>query len=69
MVMPALDGPVLARRMMRDRPSLRVVFITGYALEAIEHPGDLAHDGALLEKPFTADQLARTVREALAAAS
>ena len=44
-----------------------MVFITGYAPEAVERQGDLAVGSGLLEKPFTADQLARKVREALAA--
>jgi CheY-like chemotaxis protein len=45
-----------------------VLFITGYAPEAVDRHGELAAAGALLEKPFTADQLARKVREVLAAA-
>ena len=40
------------------RPALRVLFITGYAPEAVERQGELPAGGALLEKPFTADQLA-----------
>jgi hypothetical protein len=34
----------------------------------VDRHGDLAAAGALLEKPFTADQLARRVREVLGTA-
>ena len=53
-VMPGLGGPALAARLVADRPALRVLFITGYAPEAVERRGDLADGGGLLEKPFTA---------------
>jgi PAS domain S-box-containing protein len=66
-VMPGLGGPALAARLMAGRPALRVLFITGYAPEAVERRDDLADAGGLLEKPFSADQLARKVREVLAA--
>ena len=68
LVMPGLGGAALASRLVALRPALRVVFITGYAIEAVERQGELAVGSALLEKPFSADQLARKVREALAAA-
>ena len=67
LVMPGMGGAALASRLVELRPALRVVFITGYAPEAVERQGDLAVGSGLLEKPFTADQLARKVREALAA--
>jgi PAS domain S-box-containing protein len=68
LVMPGMGGAALASRLVELRPALRVVFITGYAPEAVERQADLAVGSGLLEKPFTADQLARKVREALAAA-
>jgi two-component system, cell cycle sensor histidine kinase and response regulator CckA len=68
LVMPGIGGAALATRLVALRPALRVVFITGYAMEAVERQGELAVGSALLEKPFSADQLARKVREALAAA-
>ena len=68
MVMPGLGGPALAARLAGDRPALRVLFMTGYAPEAVDRRGHLVDAGGLLEKPFTADQLARKVREVLASA-
>jgi two-component system, cell cycle sensor histidine kinase and response regulator CckA len=66
LVMPGLGGQALAARLAAVRPGLRVLFITGYAVEAVERQGQLSAGHGLLEKPFTADQLARKVREALA---
>lgn len=68
LVMPGLGGAALAARLVARRPALRVLFITGYALAAVEHRSELAAGSGLLEKPFSADQLARKVREVLAAA-
>jgi two-component system cell cycle sensor histidine kinase/response regulator CckA len=68
LVMPGMGGLVLAERLGSSRPAMQVLFITGYAPEAVDRHGELAAAGALLEKPFTADQLARKVREVLAAA-
>jgi nitrogen-specific signal transduction histidine kinase len=66
MVMPGMGGTALAAELIAVRPSLRVLFITGYAAEAVERRGELTDASGLLEKPFSADQLARKVREVLA---
>jgi two-component system cell cycle sensor histidine kinase/response regulator CckA len=65
-VMPGMSGPALAERLVAGWPDLKVLYITGYAQEAIERQGALPAGGALLEKPFTAQQLADSVRRALA---
>jgi two-component system, cell cycle sensor histidine kinase and response regulator CckA len=65
-VMPGLGGPALATQLAAGRPGMRVLFITGYAPEAVERRAHLVEAGGLLEKPFTAEQLARKVREVLA---
>jgi two-component system cell cycle sensor histidine kinase/response regulator CckA len=67
-VMPGMGGPALAEQLVALQPGLRVLYISGYAEEAIRRHGELPAGGALLEKPFTADQLARRVRETLSAA-
>jgi CheY-like chemotaxis protein len=67
-VMPGLSGPELAERLVAAWPDLKVLYITGYAEEAIQRRGALPAGGALLEKPFTAQQLAERVRLALAGA-
>jgi two-component system cell cycle sensor histidine kinase/response regulator CckA len=65
-VMPGMSGPALAQRLVGQHPDLRVLYMSGYAEEAIERQGSLPAGGDLLEKPFTADQLARRVRAAIA---
>jgi two-component system, cell cycle sensor histidine kinase and response regulator CckA len=67
LVIPGLGGRALADRLLNLRPALRVLFITGYAPEAVERQGRLPAGHGLLEKPFTADQLAHKVRETLTA--
>jgi len=64
-VMPGISGPVLAQRLIQRYPRLRVLYMSGYAEEAIERRGTLPAGGELLEKPFTGDQLARRVRQAI----
>ena len=64
-ILPGMDGPELARRLEKAQPGLRVLFVSGYANEAIVHQGVLDPGVAYLPKPFTADALARKVREVL----
>jgi two-component system cell cycle sensor histidine kinase/response regulator CckA len=67
-VMPGMGGTALAALLLAARPALRVLYMTGYAPEAVERRGELAEGDGLLEKPFSADDLARKVRDVLAAA-
>ena len=65
-VMPTMGGPALAKRLLQARPDLRVIYVSGYADEAI---GDrrMLEDGArFLQKPFTLEDLLGKVREVLA---
>lgn len=64
-VMPQMGGPALAERLLAQRPELRVVYVSGYADEAIGDPRVLAAGAAYLQKPFSLDALLRKVREIL----
>jgi two-component system cell cycle sensor histidine kinase/response regulator CckA len=64
-VMPKLGGVQLAKLLSASRPAIRVLYISGYTQGAISHDGVLGEGVMLLEKPFSGDQLARAVREAL----
>jgi len=68
-VMPGMNGFELARRLRGERSDLRLLFVSGYPERAgasaeVERVPPGAH---FLPKPFTARQLGRHVRRALAA--
>jgi PAS domain S-box-containing protein len=64
-VMPGASGPDLARRLTAERPELQVLFVSGYPDDSPDSPGLLEPGSAFLQKPFTADTLARKVRDVL----
>jgi hypothetical protein len=61
-VMPGMNGPELAQRLTRSRPDLRVLLISGYRHDTLEHQGLLKRDLNLLSKPFPAMELVRRVQ-------
>jgi PAS domain S-box-containing protein len=63
-----MSGAQLAARAKARWPTLRVLFTTGYARNAIVHHGRLDAGVELLTKPFTFAALASKVREVLDAA-
>ncbi len=64
-VMPGRSGLVLYRRLAAYRPSLKVLYVSGYSETAFV-PEEVFRSGSgFLQKPFTADELARKVREVL----
>jgi two-component system cell cycle sensor histidine kinase/response regulator CckA len=62
-VMPAMGGAELARSLREKRPDLRVVFMSGYTQGTLELSSMDETATRFLPKPFTADQLVRTLRE------
>ncbi|MCF8079936.1 MAG: hypothetical protein K9K88_11715 [Desulfobacterales bacterium] len=50
----------------RVRPTIRILYMSGYAANVIAHHGVLDKGVHFMEKPFTSDKMARKVREALA---
>ncbi len=64
-VMPNLGGPELFQRLAPLRPGLRVLFISGFADHARVHQALRGAGTAFLQKPFTPDVLARSVRAVL----
>lgn len=65
-VMPDMNGRRLADEAVRRRPGLRVLFTTGFTRNAVVHNGVLDPDTNFLPEPFTLDQLAAKVCDALA---
>jgi PAS domain S-box-containing protein len=64
-VMPILSGPDLAQRVVRDRREMRVLYMSGFSNRLGTGVGALSAGVAFLEKPFTPERLALTVRECL----
>jgi len=65
-VMPGgMSGLDLSQRLAPLRPKMKVLFMSGYADDAITRRGVLAEEAAFLPKPFTPEVLARRVREVL----
>ena len=64
-VMPGMNGRTLADEAQRLRPSLKVVFMTGYSRNAIVHQGRLDPGIELIQKPLSSEALAATIRRAL----
>ena len=61
-----LTGKQVADAAQRQRPGLKVLFMSGYTENAIVHHGRLDPGVMLLSKPFRATELARMVRTAIA---
>ena len=67
-VMPgSIPTREFARRAQALHPGIRVLYTSGYTHNAIVHNGKLDDDALLLSKPYSKDQLARKLREVLAA--
>jgi PAS domain S-box-containing protein len=64
-VMPGMSGGQLAERLAEERPSLKVVYISGYPEDAIAHHGVLKPEHVFLQKPFSPAALLTKVREVL----
>jgi CheY-like chemotaxis protein len=65
-IMPgAINGRALAEEAVRRRPSLKVLFTSGYTENAIISNGCLPSDVLLLPKPYRKAALARLVRQAV----
>jgi PAS domain S-box-containing protein len=61
-IMPGISGPELVRLVRHSRPSIRVLYMSGYADDEIE---DLDRDAGFLQKPFTPSELTAKVAEVL----
>jgi PAS domain S-box-containing protein len=64
-VMPGMSGPTLVARIEVSRPDIRVLYISGYADDTMAQHGVFEDGMRFLRKPFTPDELARTVRQVL----
>jgi CheY-like chemotaxis protein len=62
MVMPGMNGRQLMEQLERSRPGMKVVYTSGH----FDERATGTDDAPFLQKPYTHQALARTVRDALA---
>ncbi len=64
-VMPEMNGRELARQLLAVQPRLACLFVSGYTASVISPHGVLEPGMHFLQKPFSVNELAAKVREAL----
>ena len=65
MVMPEMNGAVLAERLLAIHPGMATLFMSGYADSSAESIARRRARTGFLQKPFTPDTVARRVRDLL----
>lgn len=61
-VMPGMDGPSWVKRALHDRPNVKVIFVSGYAEEALAENQARIPNSVFLPKPFSLNDLTATVQ-------
>ena len=64
-VMPGINGRALADQLKLRRPEMRVAFMSGYTGQRVGQKDILEPGSFFIQKPFSREQLASRVREAL----
>lgn len=64
-VMPGMDGPSWVREALKDRPGVRVVFVSGYAEDSFGEEQSRIPNSVFLPKPFSLNELTEMVHKQL----
>jgi CheY-like chemotaxis protein len=64
-VMPEMGAGELVEQLRAQRPGMKVLFISGYTNDEVVRRGVKQKEAAFIQKPFTAEDLMRKVREVL----
>ena len=67
-VLPGMNGRELMAEARKQRPDLKVLFMTGYSRNAIVHQGRLDPGIEMIQKPMSQRELAGRIRDMLDAA-
>jgi two-component system cell cycle sensor histidine kinase/response regulator CckA len=65
LVMPGLNGRETVDRLRGLRPGVRALFMSGYTDDAVIRGGSFEPGTSFIQKPFSADELNRRIRESL----
>jgi len=65
LAMPGLGGRQLGETISRCWPRVRVIYMSGFPAKRMVDDGALDPNAQFVQKPFTAEQLTRKVREVL----
>ena len=61
-VMPGMDGPSWVRQALEERPNVKVIFVSGYAEDALSETQARIPNSVFLPKPFSLGDLTATVQ-------
>ena len=64
-IMPKMSGSELAKKLREKNPRLKILFMSGYTDDMLKDYGVLGGETQLIQKPFTAEGLARKLRSVL----
>lgn len=64
-VMPGMDGPTWVSKALKDRPGVKVVFVSGYAEDSVSEHQSRIPNSVFLPKPFSLTDLTATVQRQL----
>jgi two-component system cell cycle sensor histidine kinase/response regulator CckA len=61
-MMPGMDGPTWVREALKERPGVRVIFVSGYAEDCLGQTEGQVPNAVFLSKPFSLNELTATVQ-------
>jgi two-component system cell cycle sensor histidine kinase/response regulator CckA len=64
-IMPGLDGPTWVAEALKERPGVKVVFVSGYAEDSVAEHQARIPNAVFLPKPFSLSELTSTVSRQL----
>lgn len=64
-ILPGINANELSQKIIGMRPDIRTLFMSGYSANALKPDGILEKDADFIQKPFTAEELARKLYDVL----